>query len=269
MSAGLFGRTRGFLVFAGSTVVLAVINLSLGAEQSNVLGLRFGRVSAWTATVVVFAGLLGYVGLSLRGRFDAIFIDERNRVSLSRLQFALWTMLLFPAVMTAGFSNIALGIPDPLKIAIPPEVWALLGIGAFSLVAAPAVVDSRKKEASPDSSTMQNALTAAQMRDHLAAPLTAIGNVPAKQGQDDARWSDIVRGDTVAGFANLDISKVQQLAITIVLVLVYAASLYRLFEGLDNSNAKAIPGFPAVDAGFVALLGLSHASYLAYKKTSQ
>ena len=84
---------------------------------------------------------------------------------------------------------------------------------------------------------------------------------------------DIIRGDTTAGFSQIDISKVQQLAFTILLVATYAAALYGVMM-VDLAKFAATPDsvfitdFPPVDQGFVALLGLSHAAYLAYKKTA-
>lgn len=84
---------------------------------------------------------------------------------------------------------------------------------------------------------------------------------------------DIIRGDTTAGFSQIDISKVQQLAFTILLVATYAAALYGVMM-VDLAKVAATPDsvfikdFPPVDQGFVALLGLSHAAYLAYKKTA-
>ena len=103
----------------------------------------------------MFIALLAYVGNSVKQRADGIFIDDRNRISLARFQLVLWTVLLVSALMTAGLSNAALGSPAPLTIMVPSQVWALLGIGAFSFVVAPVMVDSRKKDAAPDAAVMQ------------------------------------------------------------------------------------------------------------------
>jgi hypothetical protein len=70
----------------------------------------------------------------------------------------------------------------------------------------------------------------------------------------------MIRGDN-EGADHVDMSKFQQLAFTALLVAIYAADLWRRMQELGDINA-----FPGIDAGFVALLGISHAAYLADKQ---
>jgi hypothetical protein len=263
-----FGKSHGFWILAGAVALLGAINLSMAGTVLNVLGLTIGRATAWLLSTLIFVGLLAYVGQLLSGRLDGVFIDDRNRVSLSRLQLVLWTVLLAPALLTAAFSNIALGRPDALAIHIPKEVWALLGLGAFSFVAAPAMVESRRKDPLPDSADVARITQRVQTQDNLTRVPTADTNVPSKLDAGDARWRDIVRGDTLAGYDSVDVSKVQQLAFTVILILIYGSAVYSKMLSADVA-AQPFMAFPPVDKGFVALLGVSHASYLAYKKTAQ
>ena len=48
-----------------------------------------------------------------------LLIDERNRMSLSRLQMVLWMLVIVSAFPAAAIGNVRLGVDDPLAIAIP------------------------------------------------------------------------------------------------------------------------------------------------------
>ncbi|MCA3151445.1 MAG: hypothetical protein ING77_09735 [Rhodocyclaceae bacterium] len=70
------------------------------------------------------------------------------------------------------------------------------------------------------------------------------------------------------GAAYVDISKVQHLALTLLLFLVYGLALYQaLDQGLPLK--APIPSFPSISPGFLSLLGISHAAYLAGKAGGQ
>jgi hypothetical protein len=266
-------KLKGFGVLVGAVVIVILVDVLLGGTAQGRHG--FGRPAAWLVTMAVFIALLAYVGNAVKQRADGIFIDDRNRISLARFQLVLWTVLLVSALMTAALSNAALGSPAPLSIMVPSQVWSLLGIGAFSFVVAPVVVDSRKKDVPPDAAVMKRVDDTVTREDGLdpAKPMRLGNNVPAKEDAQEARWMDIIRGDTTAGFSQIDISKVQQLAFTILLVTTYGGALYGVMA-VDLVKFAAVPAsafiidFPPVDEGFVALLGLSHAAYLAYKKTA-
>jgi hypothetical protein len=259
-------RTRGFSILTAAVAATVIINVVLGGQPGGFYGI--GRPAAWLLTTAVFIGLLAYVGNAMKQRLDGIFIDDRNRISLSRFQLVLWTVLLVSALMTAGLSNAALGDPTPLVVKVPPEVWALLGIGAFSFVTSPVLVDSRKKDEKPTPALVTRVEQAVRGEDALAPnkPIQLETNVPTKEDAPEARWMDIIRGDTTAGFAQIDVSKVQQLAFTILLIAIYAAALYNKMT--IGAPMAFIKEFPPIDGSFVALLGLSHAAYLASKKTA-
>ena len=84
--------------------------------------------------------------------------------------------------------------------------------------------------------------------------------VYVKDQPEDARWIDLIKGD-YEGAAYVDVSKFQHLVFTVVLVAAYAFAIWS-----EMAEAGRFPGFPAPDGSFLALLGVSHATYLADKQ---
>lgn len=245
-------------MIAAILIIIAILALNLvnGANGGLVSAVGLGRSGTWIATLVLFAAALILAGVMLKKRWDGIFIDERNKISLSRVQLVLWTLLLISALLTAGLSNVVLG--SGLEIEVPASVWALLGIGSFTFVASPAILQQKAQNQPPARlASIQANLAAADGIVNTA--VGAVGEVVTKGSVSDARWRDIIRGDTNDA-DYVDVSKVQQLAFTILLLAVYGAALFNLLKPI-----ALITKFPPVDGGFVALLGLSHAAYLAYK----
>lgn len=74
-------------------------------------------------------------------------------------------------------------------------------------------------------------------------------------------WSDVFLGDLNSTDDKVDLSKVQQFFFTVIVVAVYAVRLGYAFATEDRIT------FPAIDAGFIQLLGISNAAYLIYKAT--
>lgn len=99
------------------------------------------------------------------------------------------------------------------------------------------------------------------------ANVGADGHVLVKADQMDARWSDIVRGDDVGNADTMDFSKVQQLYFTLLTVLIFLLALAKSF-GDAATNHSIIGQLPVPDAGFLGLLAVSGAGYLAYKGIS-
>jgi hypothetical protein len=85
------------------------------------------------------------------------------------------------------------------------------------------------------------------------------GKIVIWKWPQDARLADLFQGDEVGNAAHLDLGKVQMFFFTLVLVLTYTAALVLMF----TDASTAITGLPPVDQGMVALLGISHAGFLA------
>jgi len=238
-------------------IFLIAVNLVHGDAGGLASLVGLGRPVTWLLTLAILAALFIIIGVAQKKRWNGVLIDDRNKVSLSRVQIVLWTVLLVSALFTAGLSNVSLGITNPLEIEIPASVWALLGIGSFSFVASSSILGEKQKGNPPGRLPAISANLKAS--DDLATPPDSRGQVVTKAAPEDARWLDIVRGDTNDA-DTVDISKVQQLSFTVLLLVVYGSALFNLLKAV-----APITTFPPVDGGFVSLLGLSHAAYLAYK----
>jgi hypothetical protein len=197
------------------------------------------KVAAWLITMAMAALLCGCIGKAISGCWDAVLIDGRNRVSLSRLQMLAWTLLILSALITAVASN--LGLPDngqALAIGIPDPLLAAMGIAAVSLAASPAILTLKGSN-----------------------PATGTSLAAYHNTLDEASWLDMFRGDDPAEANQPDLSKIQQFLITLALVGGYGVLIGDMFCHLTG----LFDGFPALDPKFVWLLGISHAGYLTYK----
>jgi hypothetical protein len=75
------------------------------------------------------------------------------------------------------------------------------------------------------------------------------------------------RGEDVSNAAAPDLSKIQQFLLSVLVLAVYAAALLDMFlEGTVLGTPRGSAGsLPTLSEPFVWLMGISHASYLAYK----
>jgi hypothetical protein len=224
------------------------------------------RMAAWVgimALLLIFAILAGRL---VSGNWRGVLIDEVNRISLSRLQLLLWTVLILSAFLEAALSNVRLaGEEAPLSLGMPAEVWGLLGISTASLVGSPLILNNKKQ---PDPGTAHRARvewSAVKGMDQAeAVPGQKAKVVGARIGNAtpaDATWGDMFRGDVV-GSSLLDLAKVQMFFFTLILVLAYGVALANMF--ITTVEPK-IASFPELDPGMVALLGISHTGYLVDK----
>ena len=82
--------------------------------------------TAWLVSAIVIVGCFAGLGVWISRHPLGILIDGRNKMSLSRLQLVLWTVLLISA-----FTAVAL-VFQTSDITLPQEVWALMGISVGS-----------------------------------------------------------------------------------------------------------------------------------------
>lgn len=232
-----------------STVLLAFIALSVLviAGVANVVAAGAGgtgRLVTWLVTVLAIVILCGCIGRAISQSWTGVIEDARNRVSLSRLQMLLWTILVLSAFITAAASNFALDPNiDALSVVIPSDLLGAMGIAATSLVAAPAVLSLKAAPPTPDG-TVANVSTGIHVR----------------SDDEEASWLDIFRGDENGNCATPDLSKIQQFLITLALVGLYGCLVGRLM--LTKTVIHSLPG---LNQNFLWLLGISHAGYLVYK----
>ncbi len=123
------------------------------------------------------------------------------------------------------------GQASPLSVAIPSEVWLLLGISTTSLVASP-LIKGQKSEV-----------------------------IVKNQAASEAKLADLFRGEESVNFNLLDLAKVQLIYFTLIVIGTYMIAVANLFLNTQT----AIGSLPALDGGVVAMLGVSHAGYLSNK----
>ncbi len=231
--------------FAGLVVLIVVVNIIAGLHSAPadpglcVLG-------AWLLTLVGLVGCFAVIGrLPPVVDWRGVLIDQRNKMSLARLQLVLWSLLVISAVMTEGTINavwsvVPNALKNPLDLNVPPEMWILLGLSGASAVAAPIVLGVKA-----DQGTL------------------------SVNAQGQHAWRDIFYGDETGNDDQVDFSKVQQFFLTVVLVIAYgvevAAIMLHPSAPPGVSGATAMLYFPALDKGLVALMGVSQVAYIGYK----
>lgn len=189
---------------------------------------------AWLVVAVLMT-LVGVVaGHGITGLARGVLIDDRHRLSLSRLQMLLWTVLVLSGYLAAALSNIGRSSDKPLDVAVPSELWVAMGISTASLIASPAAL-AFKQSRRP-------------------------GQVESLPRQEDSGWADLFRGEEVTDSHHLDLGKVQMLLFTVVVVLGYALALGDLF-----TRSGTYASLPALDEAVISLLLISHAGYIAKK----
>jgi hypothetical protein len=238
-------------------------SISLAAILGAILVLEwlfpFTRVLTWL-NVMLLTAVLGFViGHGLSGQWLGLLIDSGNKMSLSRLQVLLWTLLILSGFLTAVAVNIAEGASEPLRITIPAELWLLMGISATSMVGAPLIQSVKRAH------TTRDAAKAGGIE-----PLTNLSQESVSirfRGQkmihpqiDAASIADIFQDADANHEKTVSIGHVQMFFFTLILLFGYGAALAQLF-----STGEPIFAFPELDGGMLALLGISHASFLVNK----
>lgn len=202
----------------------------------------------------LLAGGLALVGQLINGRPAGVFIDNRNRLSLSKLQAAAWTVIVISAFATAAAYSAETATDytsvQALDIQIPGQLLMAMGISATSLAATPALLSLKSSQTAAPTSISA-----------LPDGASAHGKLVVHDTADAASWSNLVTGDEVGNAQSPDLGKIQQILITVVLLGCYTAYVFASFNDIRGQ----ITQLPAIDESFVWLLGLSHASYLAYK----
>ena len=247
-------KRRSLGLFLASVLLLALMGQAALKLRP---GLNF-VVAAFMLTGVVL--LFGQ--WSCR-RTLGVLIDYRNLMSLARFQSVLWTII----VLSAFLAMVALRLRFPvagqgaMDVAIPPELWALLGISTASLVGAPLILQN-KLDKTPSDDAMQKASATLDRSAPTLENQNTMGTLYRNPSLQDARITDMLQGDEISNIAYLDMAKVQMMLFTIIGALVYCGALYNT---MVNHTAANLAQMPALSQGMVTLLGISHAGYLTSK----
>jgi hypothetical protein len=218
---------------------------------------------AWLVSLAGLAATFAASGVAVNGRVWGALIDERNVISLSRLQMSLWTVIVLSGYLTAVVWNIfsARG-GNPLAVGIDRTLWLLMGISTTSLVGSPLILSTIAGKA-PDQQAADRELDLLARQGDAVGTVTNNGLLAVNRDIGMARLSDLVTGEEVGNAAHVDVGRVQMLFFTLVMALAYMAELARAFS--DLRPGVAFDQLPAFNAGLVALIGISHAGYLVSK----
>lgn len=213
---------------------------------------------AWYAVLALMVGLFVLVGLAVVRRPLGILINERNLMSLSRFQFAVWTVLVLSAYWIMVIKRRSLGI-EALVVPIDAEIWLLMGINAAALVGSPLVLRQKTTKPPPEIKAMEKTAKL------VAEDVTAIethrqGTLYGNPSPADARFSDMFEGDEVGNTGYVDLAKLQMFVFTLVVLITYARAVLEVLN-LEFTD-YALPRLPE---GMVALLGVSNTAYLSSK----
>jgi hypothetical protein len=271
-------------------------------ERFAALALRWAGSSGWSVSltlplVLAFAALtLLFVssGYAIVGRPLGAIIDERNRISLTLAQLAMWSIVILAGWLVFGLYNFGFGALtfealDQLAVStaaqgdnkpatddnefykalvnaynlfpgIPYSLMGVLGLAGATpimsrLISKTALVGPTQADAPVKDSK---------------PPVPAYLRENSDPSQADL--SDMVVSETAS--SNLvDTSRVQHIAITGILVISYAMLLFDAVSAIDAwrivyaavQSKSVFINMPAVDGTFVSLLAVSHATLLGAK----
>ena len=247
----------GFVLLGLGVAALALSSFYAAASVGIAIGVFLGYLIAVALIIIGFGAL---VSKTLWG----FALSSRNAYSLSKMQMAGWTVLVLAALFTAAeiwiFGYFGAVKSPPLDITIPGELLAAMGIAIFTTAATPAVLALKASGTPTDSQADAAARRLADQTKTTPDKIDNVGHVMVRDDQSLARWSDIISGDEVANAGTVDLSKVQHLLITLLLLGTYAGMMFSAIAKRDNFDT-----LPPLSPDFVGLMAISHAGYLAYK----
>lgn len=217
------------------------------------------RALTWVCVMGLMAIFGVVVGHGITHRWLGLLIDTEHKVSLSRLQMILWTILILSGFLTVVAANIDSGLVEPLRVAIPPELWVLMGISTSSMVGSP-ILQRAKQSRMVSDEEKQRTIDQLAQRSVDPSRVSFRGQVVVNHSLDAASIADIFQGSETGTVGLVDIGQVQMFFFTLVLVFAYGTALAGLF-----STGEPIRALPVVDTGMLALLSISHAGFLVNK----
>ena len=166
------------------------------------------RLLFWALSILGLTIFALTVGYRIKNRLLGALIDERNQMSLSRLQLIIWTVVVISAYSTAALWNLfATDASDPLAVRIPEELWWLLGISTTSFVGAPLILNAKKNQEANSKQRENNEQTLSEQQGVSPAQIDAVGVVTVNQTPEQARLTDMFTGDEIGNGPFLDMGR--------------------------------------------------------------
>lgn len=218
----------------------------------------WGMFPSWLVVMVALAAFVLTAGHGIKGVWFGALIDERNKMSLSRLQMFTWTVLVLAAYGTVAIARVGVDPSTALDVMIPQTLWLLMGISTTSLVASPLIKGNKKHSNLALRPDEVSARLRAQGKD--PGSLRVEGQIVSNEDMTAARFSDLFMGEEVANVGHLDLAKIQMFFFTVLIVLSYGVAIGSLLR--TNVVPQALPD---IGEGTLTLLGISHSGYLVNK----
>ncbi len=383
-------RARWALWLVLAAAVLLWVGFGISIIQVTIDRNSIPPLAFWGMTIIIMFGLLALAGREINGQWFGVLIDSRNKISLSRLQITLWTVLVLSAYLTIALPRVwamVVAAPTPaaaqapgvaptptatptpgaaqaapktaptpedastsevakaMDIRFPQELIVAMGISAASFTGSSLIMSNKKGKQikvdarlSPDAAQTRRDQAADALKKAEAALLDAVktedtrkvnleqaktaltagtatqakvdmdetlysaalidkeaatkdrdakkaaletseselADILATQGllhknadPSEARWVDLFRGEEIGNFKLVDMSKVQMLFFTVVIIAAYAAAISGLLRDLTVLRTSAFIAFPGFSESLNFLLGISHGTYLSVKTIDQ
>lgn len=223
----------------------------------------------WAGALAFCLNLAGFglivcgLGFAKTGNLMGFALSGRNSYSFSRLQMACWTVLVVAATATIVEVNLFLlrAGTSAFDIGVPGTVFAVMGIAGFSTAAAPAILTLKSTQRATTAARDAAGEREAKLSDIPPDEVGFVGRMQVLEGPGSARLINMLSGDEVGNSGTIDLSKVQQMLITGLLLAIYAGLV--LVE--MNAATQRIASLPAFNDRLAELLAISHATYLGYK----
>lgn len=261
--------------------------------------------TAWVMVVVLLTlwGLLA--GVARLHLVRGLFIDKRNKVSLSKLQAFIWTVIVVGAFLVAGLANTRLEEDEPLLLAVPEELWIVMGISLTSLLGSPLikatkaakVIDDKYAKTkleqaqvlpAPSPTTTPEPIAATGSTTPETDAITPAPETPAastteleraggnilKQGENvhaegalevNPTSKQSSWGDMFDGEEIGNFTEIDLGKVQMFYFTLILAVTYALAVGRMFSVGGPFNELPSLDDSMIALLAISHGAYLANK----
>jgi hypothetical protein len=258
-SNGMVRNTSGAAKYS---LEIAVVMLILGFMVFWAARFAAYTINMWALILVAVGLFVCFLGRWISGRLMGIFIGSRNLMSLSRFQMVLWTVLILSAYFTMALHRVRDGAPvDPLAIGMDWHLWALMGISTASLIGSPLLLGSKADKQADQKSVDKAAAALKESAKDIEG--NSAGTLYVNKTIADASFLDIFQGDEIGNTAYVDPAKMQMFLFTVIALIAYGAAVAAMLRKGDYS------AMPVPSEGLIALLGISHAGYLASKTTDQ
>jgi hypothetical protein len=221
------------------------------------------RVYLWAMCALLLAAILFLLGLHSKGVWFGALLNRENKLDLTRLQLVVWSIILLSAIHVALFSNLVSS--SRLDLAIPPEVWVLLGIEIATFTSS-SIILGTKRDLPPPTQRVAARHGVLVIDDGFGSQklvvsdgsLEVIGVLVANTQPRDWSWSNLFLGAELGNERSVDVGKVQMFFFSAMVFTAYSALLIQTFL-VGSIPLDSLPGF---SASVLTVLAISHAGYL-------